>query len=135
MIVSEIKSSTELRHLLTIELWTSKRDPYHAGDFIVDRTSVPPPAPAPEEDVTADELIEFNCQALIEDDDDNIDITFEEGTGNIHRANAATQATSDTAKSQMMKKKMSVGFHHGRLTTLPRTMKDYPEMNLQQYMC
>lgn len=103
-------------------------------ETLVDRTSVPPPAPAAEDDVTADELIEFNCQALIEDEDDDIDITFEEATGNIHQVNEAIQAASDTAKRQMKKRKMSVGFHHGRLTTLPRTMKDYPEMNLQQLM-
>ena len=31
----------------------------------------------------------------------------------------------------MKKRKMTVGFHHGVLSTLPSTLKAYPEMNLE----
>ncbi|KAL3771963.1 hypothetical protein ACHAWO_007240 [Cyclotella atomus] len=110
------------------------REIYEMLETLLQRADAPVPPPPQVPDVTADELVEFNCQADDEDEEAVVDITFEEGTGGIHQANQATQSAHLASKRQMKKRKMSVGFHHGVLTTLPRSMMDYPQMSFQQLM-
>jgi hypothetical protein len=98
------------------------REIYKMLETLLRRADAPVPPPPQVPDVTADELVEFNCQADDEDEEAVVDITFEEGTGGIHQANQATQSAHLALKPQMKKRKMSVGFHHGVLTTLPRRL-------------
>jgi hypothetical protein len=100
---------------------------------LVQRGNLPPPTQQEAGEASVEEFVEFNCQADVEDDDNYVvEISFEES--NIEQNNRASRLANDAAKRQMKKRKVSVGYHHGVLTTLPQTMVEYPAMNLQQLM-
>ncbi len=57
-------------------------------------------------------------------------ITFEESLTAAQQDSARKSRVAETRR-QLKRKKLTVGFHHGKLTALPASWK-YPKMNLVQ---
>jgi hypothetical protein len=103
-------------------------------ETLVNRGNLPPVLPGVEQpNVTSPDIIEFECQANEEDEDEEVEITFEDAAY-IHQKHLAAKTTREAAKLKMRKRKVTIGFHHhhGVLTPLPSDFVEYPQMNLQQ---
>jgi hypothetical protein len=74
-----------------------------------------------------EDLIKYNT-VHVEEEDETVEITFEEqGTTEAMKEKIIRRQT----QQQMKHRKLTVGYHHGRLNPLPQNWK-YPKINLVQ---
>ena len=73
-----------------------------------------------------EELTEYNT-VHVEEEDETVEITFEDGTTEAMKERRICKET----QQQMRRRKLTVGYHHGKLNPLPPRW-NYPKMNIVQ---